>query len=275
MDHTTDLAATESELRAIAEEIGLPVLFAVYGGPQVLVSADTPLHDLLAIAKASGAPFVTLDAEPFDMEDFTEGVRRELARNDLALSDRALALIEREDHSDEIERVSLDWAANGFHYSVLFVADWSGALADRVTELADEGEEPLYVKAFARINDLAAELEALPEFRSTQPSRRRAAGTLLIEGLATDEDDPEMRRRAVDAAYSIASKRAAEAYYAMEARKADLSRALAASETWDHVFSRPARIAAATRYLTEEIGYAPTKTDAEAFARLTAEMKRR
>lgn len=268
MTNTSDFVRTEADLRALASDHGLPVIFAVFPNRQVLLDARTPLRTLIEVAKASGAAFISLDAVPFDAEEFVDEARRDLSRDDLVLTDEGIALIEREGRKEATVALTMEWGGGGLAYSVTFRSDWSTALSERVAKMTEPDPEPSWREVWVRINDLATQIEAMPEFRAIQPSKRRAAGEELILAIAVDSDDSEMRRRAVDEAAKTANRNGQRAHFAFQERRMEAATALTATTDWSLAWSRPARIAVATRFLTATVGYAPTISEAEAFVRL-------
>lgn len=268
----TNLRQMESQLRDLARDRGLPVIDAYYvdKGARVLMSSNTASATLIEAAVRTGAGFVTIEVHTFDEEDFIEQVRSELGKEDLVLPGGADEALKQEHHGDDDpERLILIWSGSGTVYSVVYVAAWADALNERLVAMAVEDTEPDEVQvAYARIAQLAGLIEALPEFRRTQPSKRRGAAAQLIERFAVESDDPYLRDRAIAEAHQRALRNSEQAYFAFDEERVGKIADMKATEDWQHAYSRPGRIAAATRFMTEATGYAPTKSAAEEFARI-------
>lgn len=269
-----DLTAVENALRELALQHELPVIDAFYtDGLRVLVSARTPLEVLVGAAARTGAGFVTIEKVVFDPEDFLEDTRSDLSKLGLVLPDGVDTIVEGEQHGEgDPERLMLLWAAGGVVFSTVFVASWSIALQERITALAVEDTEPSGMEAiWARVAELAEQIEASAEFRRTPPMRRKAAGLALVGQFAKETDPQHFLARAVADASERASSNAQREYWAFEAKQSEMIAEFQATADWQSAYSQPQRNAAATRFMLERTGYAPSKAGAETFARLAAE----
>jgi hypothetical protein len=152
------------------------------------------------------------------------------------------------------------WIASGTDYLFIAEPEW----AEEVTALREARNAELVenrnqgVSAYwARRNELAEELEALPTVRQSALRGRRALATKLAEGLLKPSDDSTILVGAVKDAVEMAGVNSQTQYADIEADPAVAAADFVETESWSMRLRTPERLDITKKYLIARTGYAP------------------
>ena len=248
-----DAAMTGAEVRS------LRVLDALYRGePSVIFGHQlVSLDEVLDVAQAMQAPFISVDVTTFDFPEFLTEDNNEVPRTSLPPQIKAL-----QKHQGEIDGLFIRWIVGGSLFLYMSEPDWSAEasdLRDAWEEKVDESRQQDVQARWARRSELAAELEALPALRQVGSRGRKALATNLVQTLLQDTDDMDVIVDAVREAVEQTGVNSQSQYGEIEADLSAVAAELIETARWKAKRRTPERLAATKHFLMERTGgYAPT-----------------
>ena len=253
-----DISDLAGDARLGATARNLPVLSAVFGRrPEVLLLHPVVgLDQVLDVAAASGATFVTIDETTFDTADLIdEGGFENGAQKP---SGRLLAEIER--RIGEPDGLFINWVSQGIFYTWHAVPQWRSKLGDDYDawkDMKDQVDAFDLEQEWARVREVAAQLEALPSLRAKSVGRTAVAEAEVKKLVAAGEET--IGHRAVWAAVTMTRENSAVAFAALEADLDAVADEVLAAPGWRQGFRKAERQAFVAQFLREKTGgYGPT-----------------
>lgn len=251
-----DISTLAAEVRAALQARGIPVLPVVmeYDAEVFVPYPQIGVDDAFDLAKGTGAAFAVMLEGRFDPDELAD----EDDDEKLPLDIRRAA----EAHTGQPDTLYVYWIGGSFKYAFVATPEWRQDLDQQVTawrtgvEAADAEKRQAEL---ARTRELALELEALPELRSSPLQGRKLLAERLVEGIKREGDGGDVMFFAVRGAVAMIRENAFNAIADLESDVPALVAAVRADPGWQNAFRKPEReaiVAAVLRGLAD--GYAPT-----------------
>lgn len=270
--HTAERMMTIEQKRghafAGAAARGLRVVGArITTDPSVWFSEDTTtIDEVLDIANAMGAAFITIDDLEFDLPEFVSDEGDDDDDDDdeeaIDLSRLPKKLQAFEAHNGELSALFIRWIHHGSVYLYVAEASWLSTASDLrdawLAKGAVDRNDNLAARR-ARAEELAEQLERDEAFRRANARTRKSVGAQLIARLRKASDDSAVIDFAIGRAATNADTNSRIKYQEISERLADLARDLAATDAWKTAYQAPAKATVTREFLIAQSGgYAPT-----------------
>jgi hypothetical protein len=202
-----------------------------------LDNASTSIDEAVAVAVASGAPFVSLQADTFSTVKLRELLAPEGGEE---LPTKVQRFITRaRTHDGESDALWLRWVAQGLIFQWVATPAWRDELFENLDrELASarraaetESSKNDYAQK-ARIKELAAVLITSKEFRGVAANKRRPVGHAVLGASASGEIDPYIAERAISEAGGVMDRNSYEYEVKFGSQTQDLADELRGHHEW-------------------------------------------
>jgi hypothetical protein len=246
---SADLAAMAARVPELTAGHGLRVIAALYTNvPDVILEESLELA--IETAVLTGAPFISVDLDPFDAEAF-EGTHHK--------------------YEGQCERLSLRWPAHGLTYGWSKTATWRERL-DADIEKDELAAKHRATAESTKVDELAASLVDSPDFRQAQPGKRYMAGVAILANSGVDDDD--ITRQAVNRANYKVEKQIMQIELSLKPKMDDLAAELRLTPAWKAATSDTKRLNASIDFLIQKShGYRLGTRIYDPLARLTKELE--
>ncbi|WP_146070031.1 hypothetical protein [Cryobacterium sp. Y29] len=233
--------------------------------PSVWFDEDkVSLDDVLDLAHAMEAPFISVEPLVFNLEEFLEDDEDDDAVDLAALPKKLQAL---NTHNGALSGLFIRWVHDGSVYLYMIEASWFTTASDlrntwRAKEEDDRGDN--LTARLARAAELTEELEKMEAFRRTPPRTRKMKAAKLIAPLRQPSDDDTLINHAIRVAAENAALNSQLKFQEISENLTEVATDLAATERWKNAHQAPAKLSVARDFLIQlSGGYSPT----EAFAK--------